>query len=719
MARMQHAPAAIRTLEPAIPEALERIVSRCIDPDPEKRYQTIAELSQDLGQLDADGRGPTVDVAGAAPPRRAWPKPARIAVGGAVALLALAPAVALIAVLTGRWGGPAPPPDSPREPLSMLIADFDNQAGDPLFDGSLEQVLAIAMEGAPFITTFPRRDALISARQAQAIKNDKLDEAAARLVSGREGLKVVLAGVVARDGDGYRVDVRAVDPRPGTTLATASKTARAKQDVLKAVADVASDIRKSLGDVTSESQRLSDAETFTAASLEAAREYGLAQQLSSNGKYQESIEHFKRATEADPRFGRAYAAWAVSAFTLGRSEEAEKLYQTAFTMLDRMTKREEYRTLGTYYLSVARNYGKAVENYSALVSAYPADRGGHSNLALSYFYLLNFPKALEHGRRATEIYGTSPKFRSNYALYAMYAGDFATAAREAGDLIKAYPDYYRGYLPIAMSAVAGNQPDAARQAYQTMSKAGGAQGASLAEMGLADLAMYAGQYDEAIDILRPAIDRDQKINNKLAQAGKLVALSEALLVRGKSADAIGAAQQAAGLSRDPSILVPAARVFLKAGRAADAAAMAADLGKRLQPSAQAYGRLLDADIALAQGRAAQAMTALADAQRLSDSWLTRLARGIANVEAGQYPEAKSDLELCLQRRGEATAVFLEDVPSIRYLAPVHYWLGRALEGLGVKEQAASSYKSYLALRSPAGPDPLAADAARRTGQLVK
>jgi tetratricopeptide (TPR) repeat protein len=571
------------------------------------------------------------------------------------------------------------------------------------------------MEGAPFITTFPRRDALISARQAQALKNDRLDEATARLVSGREGLKVVLAGSVARAGDGYRVDVRALDARPGTPLASATRTARGKQDVLHAVAEVASEIRRALGDVTPESQRLSEAETFTAASLEAARAYGLGQQLSSNSKYEESIEHFRRATDEDPKFGRAYATWAVSAFALGRHDEAEKLYQKAFSMLDRMTKREEYRTLGAYYLSVARNYNKAIENYSALVKLYPADRGGHSNLALSYFYTLNFPKALEHGRRATEIYGTSPKFRSNYALYAMYAGDFATATKEANALVAAYPDYYRGYLPIAMAAIADNQPDAARQAYATMSKVGGAQGASLADTGLADMSMYYGRFDEAIDLLKPAIERDAKINNKSAQGAKLVALAEGLLARGETAEAIGVARQATDLSSDPAVLVPAARALLKAGRAADTAAIASDLGKRLQPSAQSYGKLLEADIALAQGRTAQAMAALDEAQKLSDSWLVRLTRGIANVDARQYPEAKDDLQRCLDRQGEATAVFLDDVPSIRYLAPIHYWRGRAFEGLGVANEAAASYKSYLTLRPPAGPDPLAADAARRTG----
>ena len=132
---------------------------------------------------------------------------------------------------------------------------------------------------------------------------------------------------------------------------------------------------------------------------------------------------------------------------LGRSDEASALYQKAFGLSDRMTEREKFRTFGSYYLSVAGNYEKAIENYNTLIKLYPADRAAHSNLALAYFYTLNFPKALEEGRAAMQIYRGSPKFRSNYALYAMGAGDFALASSTAEALLKDNPTYFRAVLP--------------------------------------------------------------------------------------------------------------------------------------------------------------------------------------------------------------------------------------------------------------------------------
>ena len=717
MSRMAQAPPAVRTLEASVPAPVERIVTKCLEPNPANRYQSVLELITDLDRLEPDGNERPSATKPWFVPRFAasWPRAAQLATVAGIAFLVIGPAVILAVQLLRPDGGPAAPAAA-RDPLSILIADFRNDARDPVFEGSLEQALAIAMEGAPFITTFPRRDALSTARAIQGRPLDKLDEETARLVSQREGIKVILAGSVARDGSDYRVDVRAIDAFKGEVLATASRTAREKQNVLQALAGVASDVREDLGDVTPVSERLAQAETFTSGSLEAAQEYGIAQQLSSNGKYEESIEHFRRATEIDPDFGRAYSAWAVSEFTLGRHAEAEKLYKEALSRLNRMTKREEHRAVGTYYLSVAKDYDKAVENFSTLVREYPADRGGHSNLALSYFYTRNFPKALEHGYRATQIYGTSPKFRSNNALYAMYAGNFDEAAKDASELLRDHPSYYRAYLPVAMAAVGQRRLDDARTAYETMKKLGGDQGASLADMGLADLAMYQGEYGKAVPLLEAAIAHDERIKNPSAMAAKLVALGEARLAQRDTRGAVDAANRAISFSRDLSVLVPAARVFIAAGRKKDGAEIAADLRQRPQPAARAFEKLIEADIALSEQRPADAQLALRRALELADLWPVRLASGVANVHGEDYVQAGQDLQKCLERRGEATAVFLDDVPSIRYLAPVHYWLGRAREGLNDKPQAVENYRAFLALRPPASTDPLAVDARRRSAQ---
>jgi tetratricopeptide (TPR) repeat protein len=265
-----------------------------------------------------------------------------------------------------------------------------------------------------------------------------------------------------------------------------------------------------------------------------------------------------------------------------------------------------------------------------------------------------------------------------------------------------------------MAAVAGSKLDEARAAYETMAKVGGDQGASLGDMGLADLAMYQGEFDKAVPILTAGIARDVKIKNTAAQAAKLVALAEARLALGNQAEALTAVKEAVGLTRDPSVLVPSARVLVAAGRDKEAADIAVELGQSPQATARAYEKLIKADIALNQKRNADAQFELGEALKLADLWMLRLASGIAGVQGGNSVAARDDLNKCLEKRGEATSVFLDDVPSIRYLAPVHYWLGRALEGMN-RDQALESYRIFLTLRPAGSRDPLAADARRRLG----
>src|SRR5207244_9519489 len=139
---------------------------------------------------------------------------------------------------------------------------------------------------------------------------------------------------------------------------------------------------------------------------------------------------------------RAYSGLAVSAFKTGRSAEAEDAYKKAFAVLNRMTEREKLRTLGAYYLQFTRSYDKAIDNYVELVRRYPADRAGHVNLGTAYLNVLNFPKAMEEGRQALQILPRNALYRSNYALYAMYAGDFKLATDQAKQVTAADAKFF-------------------------------------------------------------------------------------------------------------------------------------------------------------------------------------------------------------------------------------------------------------------------------------
>lgn len=689
-------PTSLRLKNRAVPQAFDAVIMRCLQLEPAARFQSAGELVAALNALDAAGHP--------------LPKAARISPPRAVA------AAALIAVLViGTWLlARTPPAPVARDPVSVLVADFANTTGDTTFDGLLEQGLGLGIEGASFITSYDRSDA--KRLNTQLRPGQPLDEEGALLLSQREGVKLVLAGSIARASDGFALTVRAIDPIPRTIVTTATATAASKAEVLTALGRIATTVRGALGDTTPESARLAAMETFTAASLDAARDFSKGQELASEARDEEAIALYKRALERDPKFGRAYTSWGVSARKLGRRDEAIDAYQKALSLLDRMSEREKYRTLGVYFLTMVRNYEEAVENYETLVRLYPADRAGHSNLAIAYFYLRDFDNALIEARRAVDIYPKIPTFRSNYALIAMYAGDFATAEKEAQQVIAQAPNFAKAYLPLAMNALTSGDVTAAEQAYARMIESG-ALGRSIGTTGRADLAIYQGRFADAETMLTAGIAADEAAKNTTARATKWLALAETYAATGQMPRALNAVDAALKLPQDDATRVAAARILLQAGRYREVGELAGALATQLQAHRRAYAKMLEAELALAQNHTAAAVQLLQDARKLSDDWLVRFDLGVAFVKAGHYAEGVRALELCLRRKGEATAVFLDDMPSYRYIVPLYYWLGRAQEGLGIMPAAAASYQTFLSLRSAVAGDPLAADASRRSAGL--
>ena len=575
-------------------------------------------------------------------------------------------AIALGISLYGNYSAKRSPAPA-MQPISVLIADLSNRTGDPVFDGTLEEALGVGLEGAPFITNYEREQARRLAEQIRP--GTQLNEETARLVAVRESIDIVLSGTIEPSGDGYFLSVRAINPADGSIVKDATANASSRDIVLPGVGAIAAQVRLALGDTSLKGGKLADKETFTAASLEAASYYTRAQALAARNKDAEALPVYEKAVEADPEFARAYSGWGLSAFKLGRRTEATEKWNSALKLLDRMTERERYRTLGLYYSVVSLNYEKAIDNYSQLVKLYPADGAAHNNLAISYFMTLNFPAALAEGKRVLDIYPEDIQFRANYALYAMYAGDFKTAVEEAGKVLKADPTYYLAYLPLAMQAMTVPDLLAARQVYERAATQGDS-AASLAAIGLADVALYEGKAADAENILPGAIASDHASGNEQGVASKRAALAKAYLLQGKRSQALDVLQELTARAATNAEWVPAALLYSELGEVAETKKIADRLRGDLQPQSRAYARMLDGLLALREKRAVEAVDALKSALGFADLWLVRYMLGEAYFAAGYPAEAKSEFEACVKRRGEVTALFLDDTPTYRYYAPI-------------------------------------------------
>ena len=379
-----------------------------------------------------------------------------------------------------------------------------------------------------------------------------------------------------------------------------------------------------------------------------------------------------------------------------------------------MTEREKYRTLGTYYLLTARNYEKAIENYQTLLRLYPADTAGHGNLGMAYMLMGHPDLAANEARDALKIYPRNLKQRYNLALYQMYAGDFEKAIRDGSKIIEETPSYAIGYYPVALSMIATGDISGAQKIYDRL-ESQGAVGHGLARLGRIDMAMYRGRYKEADQLVRDALTGDVTTLSAGAQAQHHVDVAQIALALGNPARAAAEARKAVTLGTHESVLFPAARILVETGHVDDARLIAKTLENMLQLHTTAYARLIDAEIAVREGRYGSAIEAFRDSIKRRDTWFARLLLGQTYAKAEHFAEALAELDIAFKRRGEVTDVFLYDTPTMRYIPPVYYWLARSQQAMGIAD-ARKTYERFVELRSDGDTsDTLVADARKRLG----
>jgi len=393
----------------------------------------------------------------------------------------------------------------------------------------------------------------------------------------------------------------------------------------------------------------------------------------------------------------------------GHRPEAERWFREAMARISRMSEREKHRTRGAYFLLV-REPSKAIEQFQQLVEAYPADGAGTANLALAHFYRRDMSQALEMGRRAVELSPRNVPQRNNLALYAMYAGDFDRAVPEFQKVLELNPRFEVAMIGLALTQLAQGHVEEATSTYGRL-EALGPRGASTAAMGRADIAVYEGRLEDAAKTLVDGIERDEAARDAESAALKLVLLAEVELALGREQSARRAVDRAATPERGENVLFPAALAYLELGLEDRALALADLLSRKLEPDPQAYARLIRGEAHLRRGRPREAVREFRAARDLADTWLGHVALGRAYLALGAFTEAQTELEGALSRRGEATAAFLDEVPTYRLFPPALYYFARA--GIGLKDRAAAdSLRAFLAIRGKAQRDPLAAEARR-------
>jgi tetratricopeptide (TPR) repeat protein len=406
-------------------------------------------------------------------------------------------------------------------------------------------------------------------------------------------------------------------------------------------------------------------ETFTTSSLDAAKAYTIAQDLAAGGNDPEAIEHYQEAVRIDPEFGRAYAGWALSLDRIGRSKEAEELFQKAIALLARMNRRERLRTEGLYSSRALRDYSRAHDIYRTLVTEYPADLTGHNNLAVTEFMLGRFPEAAEQGRRVVALAPNYVLARTNLALYAMYAGQFDKGVEDAHIALRLNNKAAKAYIPLAVAAAVTGQYDEADGWYQAMGRAGG-QGVWLAELGLADLDVVRGRSGDAEQRLLRRIPEDQRAQNSVAVAQGYAMLAEIAAQGSRRADVVRFVSEGRRASSDPQFTYRFANALLDIGRLEAAKRLLADLTRAAEAKGGLYRRSLQSEITAAETHATDDV--LQAASEIGTWWA--YYRAAVVLSRRNTADGNAARQWCLDHRSQGVSAFLDDVPTLRYYSGV-------------------------------------------------
>jgi eukaryotic-like serine/threonine-protein kinase len=421
-------PPLVSSLNPAMPSGLDPIVARLLAKDRDQRYRSAEELLADLEAVSASASSPGVVRPAPAPaaPPVSIPPPApqaggrrplrsRIIVIGALLLVVLAGGVSLFRHHSNANPGPAPSPTAPPSPNealqpgtkkdSIIVADFVNKTGDPIFDTTLNQALRVQLGQSPVLDIISQQHLRQSLQFLGRKQDETITPQIAREIGEREGVKAILTGSIAPLGKAYVVTLDAQNTASGDDIASEEATAPDKEHVLEALNQVATGMRAKLGESLSSIQRLNAPfGQATTPSLEAFRAYALGDEAHQKGNdIPEAYDHYKRALELDPKLAMAWARLGVLKLNSGAASEAGEDFTRAYEFSNNVSEREKLYIAGHYYSTVLGDLNKAIETLEVATQEYPLDVSNFINIGVYYLATGDIEKGAAANRRALEL----------------------------------------------------------------------------------------------------------------------------------------------------------------------------------------------------------------------------------------------------------------------------------------------------------------------------
>ena len=277
---------------------------------------------------------------------------------------------------------------------TVVLADFANSTGDPVFNDTLKTALTVSLNQSPFLNVVSDNKVVATLKLMTRPANSPLTPEVARDLCERAGSKAYIAGSIASLGSQYVLGLKAVNCQSGDMLAQEQLTAGAKEQVLPALGQAASKLRRELGESLGSVQKFDvPLEQATTNSLEALKAHTLAIKTSREKGVLEALPFHKRAIELDPAFALAYNDLGIHYSNLNEPREAADNLKKAFELRDRVTEREKFAITANYYRLATGEIEKSNQNYELWIQVYPHQASAYGHLGSDYMILGQYEKA--------------------------------------------------------------------------------------------------------------------------------------------------------------------------------------------------------------------------------------------------------------------------------------------------------------------------------------
>lgn len=580
---------------------------------------------------------------------------------------------------------------------TIVLAEFKNSTKEEIFDGALNQALAVQLAQSPYLNIVSDTKVEETLRQMGRSPSEQLSRQVAREMCTRTGGKAIIFPSISKLGGQYVVGLDAVSCGSGDILANEQEEASTKEGVLKALSKAAANLRGKLGESLASIQAF-DFPQVTTSSLEALKAYSMAR--NANG-YTEAIPYFKRALELDPDFALAHADLGMMYAETGKSSMAAESLKRAYALRERVGEREKYSIDTTYYDYALGDLEKAIQVFQMWAETYPQDYFPHVGLANDYWILGQYEKSRAECLEVLKLHRSSAVNYGNLALAYLGLNRLDDSKRTLAQASAQGLDFeFLHWVIYQLAFLNGDQTAMENQVSWAAGKVGVEDWFLSAQ---SDTEAYYGRLEKARDLSRRAVDsavrNASKEDASMRQA--VAALREAEF--GNLPAAKRGALGSLALAQERDVKVLSALTLARVGETAHARKIVMELEKDYPSNTVVKFYWLPTINAAVElngqnpGKAVVFLEAAEPYERLfAGQMFATCVRGQAKLMARDGAAAAIEFQKILDHRGVALN------SPIGALA--HLQLGRAYAMQGDEAKAKTAYEDFLTLWKDADPD---------------